>query len=74
MDVKTYIECIYRMLVARILIQKFPKFFNLNSFVFDEFTLDHEHSAATSQKSDIMTLPVLMKGERKYSDRVDVLD
>ena len=29
---------------------------------------------ATSQRSEIMTLPVLMKDEKKYSDCVDVLD
>ena len=33
-----------------------------------------KHSAATARKSEIMTLPVLMKDEKKYSDCVDVLD
>ncbi|XP_028411476.1 uncharacterized protein LOC114534127 [Dendronephthya gigantea] len=64
----------YRMLVARILIEKFPKFSNLRSYISDELALEHEHSAVTSQRSEIMTLPVLMKDEKKYSDCVDVLD
>ena len=64
----------YRMFVARILIEKFPKFLNLKLCISKELTLDHEHSAATAQKSEIMTLPVLMKDEKKYSDCVDVLD
>ena len=64
----------YRMFVARILIEKFPEFFNLKSCISKELILDHEHSAATSEKSEIIMLSVLMKDEKKYGDCVDVLD
>ena len=62
----------YRMFVARILLEKFPEL--LKSCISKELALEHEHSDATAQKSDITTLPVLMKDEKKYSDCVDVLD
>ena len=64
----------YRMFVARILIEKFPEFLNLKLLFSKELILEHEHSAATAQKSEVMTLPVLMKDEKKYSDCIDVLD
>ena len=64
----------YRMFVARILIDKFSEFVNLKLCISKELTLNHEHSAATAQKSEVMMLPVLMKDEKKYSDCVDVLD
>ncbi len=64
----------YRMFVARIILEKFPELVCLKSCISKELALEHEHSDATAQKSDIMTLPVLMKDEKKYSDCVDVLD
>jgi hypothetical protein len=64
----------YRIFVARILIKKFPQFACLNSYLSQELTLRHENSATASCKSDIITMPVLMKNEKKYSDCVDVLD
>ena len=48
--------------------------FNLKSYISKEPILDHEHSAATSEKSEVITLPVLMKDEKKYGDCVDVLE
>ncbi len=64
----------YRMFVARTLIEHFPEFSTLKLYVSEELSLRHEHSAAMEGKSEIMTLPVLMKDEKKYSDCVDVLD
>ena len=64
----------YRMFVARILIENFPEFSTLKLYVSEELSLRHEHSAAMEGKSEIMTLPVLMKDEKKYSNCVDLLD
>jgi hypothetical protein len=68
------IQSRYRMLVARTLTETFPELFILKRYVCEELALEHEHSGAMSQKSEIITLPVLMKDEKKYSDCVDVLD
>jgi hypothetical protein len=65
-----HIRSRYRMFVAGILIEKFPEFFNLKLCISKELTLEHEHSAATAQKSEVMTLPVLMKDEKKYTKDV----
>ena len=64
----------YRMFVARLLIEKFSELASLNSLLASEIELKHEHSDVTANKSEIMTLPILMKDEKKYSDCVDVLD
>ena len=63
----------YRMFVARLLIEKFSELASLNSLLASEIELKHEHSDVTANKSEIMTLPILLKDE-KYSDCVDVLD
>jgi hypothetical protein len=72
-EIKSIQSC-YRMFVARTLIEHFTKFSALKLYVSEELSLRHEHSAAMEGKSEIMTLPVLMKDEKKYSDCVDVLD
>ena len=64
----------YRMFVARLLIEKFSELASLHSLLASEIELKHEHSDVTANKSEIMTLPILMKDEKKYSDCVDVLD
>ena len=64
----------YRMFVARLLIEKFSELASLNSLFVSEIELKHEHSDVTANKSEIMTLPILMKDEKKYSDCVDMLD
>ena len=43
-------------------------------YVSEELSLRHEHSTAMKGKSEVMTLPVLMNDQKKYSDCVDVLD
>ena len=64
----------YKMFVARLLIEKFFELASLNSLLASEIELKHEHSDVTANKSEIMTLPILMKDEKKYSDCVDMLD
>ncbi len=64
----------YRILVARILIKKFPELARLKSYFFQKLLLYHENSATASCKSEVITMPVLMKIETKYSDCIDVLD
>ena len=64
----------YRMFVARTLIEKFAELSTLKLYVSEELSLRHDHSIAMAGKSEVMTLPVLMKDEKKYSDCVDVLD
>ncbi|XP_028412644.1 uncharacterized protein LOC114535543 [Dendronephthya gigantea] len=64
----------YRILIARTLITKFQEFSSLKSCLSEELLLHHENSATASRKSEIVTMPVLMKDEKKYSDCVDVLD
>lgn len=64
----------YRIFVARILSQKLPEFQRLKSYLSKELPLHHENSATASCKSEVITMPVLMKDEKKYSDCVDVLD
>ena len=63
----------YRMFVAKTLTEKFPELSRLKLYVSEELTLRHEHSIVMKGKSEVMTLPVLMKDEKKYSDCVDVL-
>ena len=63
----------YKMLVARILLKHFKKFSRIKSYISGDIDLLHENSEASAIKSDI-TMPVLMKDEKKYSDCVDVLD
>ena len=64
----------YRIFVARTLIEKLAELSTLKLYVSEELSLRHDHSIAMAGKSEVMTLPVLMKDEKKYSDCVDVLD
>ena len=61
-----------KVLIAKILLEKFQMFSNVKSFI--SVTTDCEYADLTSEKSEIVTLPVLLKDEKKYSDRVDILD
>ena len=62
----------YKVLIAKILLEKFQMFSNAKSFI--SVTTDCEYADLTSERSEIVTLPVLLKNEKKYSDCVDVLD
>ena len=73
-DEMSQIQNRYKMLVARILFKHFTKFASMKPYISEELILSHENSEATAIKSDIITMPVLMKDEKKYSDCVDVLD
>ena len=46
----------------------------MKSYLSEDLSSSHENSEETAKKSQIMTLPVLMKHEIKYSDCVDVLN
>ena len=61
-------------MVARILINKFPKFACLKSYLSEELPLHHENSTTASCQSEIITMLVLMKDEKKYSGCVNVLN
>ena len=62
----------YRVLVAKILLEKFQMFANARSYL--SVTTECEYADLTGEKSEIITLPVLMKDEKKYGDCVDILD
>ena len=64
----------YKMLVAIVLLKKFTEFSSLKLCMLEDLNLTHEDSDAAAIKSEIITMPVLMKDEKKYSDCVDVLD
>ena len=58
----------YKMLVARILMKKFAKFASMQSYISEEVNLSHENSDSAAIKSEVITMPVLMKDEKKYSE------
>jgi hypothetical protein len=62
----------YRILVANILFEHFPAFAMFRNYV--PLSTSCEHPEAMARKSEVLTMPVLMKDEKKYSDCVDVLD
>ena len=64
----------YKMLVARILMKKFAKFASMQSYISEELNLSHENSDSAAIKSEVITMPVLIKDEKKHSDCVDILD
>ena len=61
--------CIY---VGRIIVDVFPKL----NFLADLLPkhIPHQYSDEMKQKSEVVTMPVLMKDEKKYADCVDVMD
>ena len=64
-------EC-YRIYAGRIISKAFPKL----SFLADLIPkhIPHQYSEEMNVKSEVITLPVLMKDEKKYADCVDVMD
>ena len=62
----------YRILVAKLLFEHFPVFAMFKPYVAGSTSC--RHSKEMSTKSEVLTMPVLMKDEKKYSDCVDVLD
>ncbi len=61
--------CIY---AARIFVEFFPALHFLADLVPEH--IPHEYSELMKQKSSVITMPVLMKDEKKYPDCVDVMD
>jgi hypothetical protein len=53
----------YKILVAKILLEKFAVFSDVRSLL--SVTTECEYADLTSEKSEIVTLPVLMKDEKK---------
>ena len=51
--------------VARILMKKFAKFASMQSYISEELNLSHENSDSAAIKSEVITMPVLMKDEKK---------
>ena len=62
----------YRILIAKLLFEHFPAFAMFKPYV--PQTTDCHHAKEMSSKSVVVTMPVLMKDEKKYSECVDVLD
>ena len=62
----------YRILVAQLLFKHFTAF-----EIFKQYTSQENeccYAAEIATKSEVITMPVLMKDEKKYSECVDVLD
>ena len=62
----------YKTIVARLLFEHFPPFAMFQSYVPQQ--TDCLYTKEMSIKSDVITMPILMKDEKKYSQCVDVLD
>lgn len=62
----------YRIVIAKLLFEHFPAF-----QMFQQYTpqvTECPYAKEMSAKSEVVTMPVLLKDEKKYSDCVDVLD
>ena len=69
-------DCIrkrYRTFVQDILFEHFPFFSTFKLSLFDEGTYCH-YSDEMAKKSETITMPILMKDEKKYAECVDVMD
>ena len=62
----------YRILLAKILFEHFPAFAKFKPYMPKD--TECQHHEEMSKKSDVITMPVLMKDEKKYAECVDVLD
>ena len=62
----------YRVIVANLLFRHFEAFKMFQQHV--PQTTDCAYATEMSAKSEVLTMPVLMKDEKKYSDCVDILD
>ena len=62
----------YKILVANILFEHSPVFAIFRNY--QPTSTSCEYPKAMASKSEVLTMPVVMKDERKYSDCVDVLD
>jgi glutaredoxin len=62
----------YRILVARLLFEHFPCFAMFKPYVSE--STDCSYAEEMAKKSEVITMPVVMKDEKKYAEVVDVLD
>ena len=62
----------YRILLAKILFEHFPAFAKFKPYI--PKATECQHHEEMSTKSEVITMPVLMKDEKKYAECVDVLD
>ena len=62
----------YRILLANILFEHFPAFAMFRNYL--PTSTSCEYPKAMASKSEVLTMPIVMKDEKKYSDCVDVLD
>jgi hypothetical protein len=62
----------YRTLLAKYLFEHFQEFRGLQAHI--PSTPDSMYPEQTCLKSEVITMPILMKDEKKYSECVDVLD
>jgi hypothetical protein len=62
----------YRILVAKLLFEHFPAFEMFMPHVATSTKSMNDKEMST--KSEVLTMPIMMKDEKKYSDCVDVLD
>ena len=67
-----HLQTRYRVFIARHLKEHFPSFKNINKHLPQKTSCSHGEDM--SKKSDVITMPILLKDEKKYSDCVDVLD
>jgi hypothetical protein len=69
-EMRRYVDCA-KTLVGRIVIEFLPKFKFLKAVVPDH--ISHEYSEQMSQKSTIVSLPIINANEAKYEDCVAIL-
>lgn len=62
----------YRILVAKLLFEHFPSFAMFKAFVAESTYC--KYADEMGRKSEVVTMPVIMKDEKKYAEVVDVLD
>jgi hypothetical protein len=62
----------YRILVAKLLFEHFPSFAMFKPYVAG--STDCKYAEEMGRKSEVLTMPVVMKDEKRYAEVVDVLD
>ena len=62
----------YRILVAKLLFEHFPFFGFFKQYLPKSTNCAYEKEMAT--KSEVITMPIVMKDEKKYAECVDILD